>query len=113
MYPKFSVLALVLIAFAGSATAQTSSTQSSSNAAATASGGTTINAVLDKSIDAKKAKAGDQVEAKTTADAMVGTTSIPRGSKLVGHITEAKPHEKGNAESSLGIQFDQAVIKGG
>jgi len=109
MHARLSFLALVVIAFAWTAAAQTN--QSSSNPAA--SSGTTINAVLDKSIDAKKVKPGEQVEAKTTADAMIAGTTIPRGSKLIGHVTEAKPHEKGSGASSLGIQFDQVVVKGG
>ena len=81
-----------------------------------ASGGATINAVLEKSVDAKKAKVGDQVEAKTTADARTSNgATIPKGSKLFGHVTEVKAREKGNAnaQSSIAIGFDRAVIKGG
>jgi len=119
MQTKFLVLALTVATFASSAAAQTSAqnpgtSQKQTTMAANAS--TTINAVLDKSVDAKKAKVGEQVEAKTTADARTATgTTIPRGSKLIGHVTEVKAHEKGSADaqSSLGIQFDRAMLKGG
>src|SRR5690348_5277297 len=56
----------------------------------------TVDAVLDKSLDAKKNKTGDQVSATLSADMKSGNgLSIPKGSKLVGHITEAKPKAKG------------------
>jgi len=124
MQVKLPVLALAIAVFAWSAAAQTTagtpgSTTTSQDAAASAtagmSGSTTITAVLDKSVDAKKAKVGEQVQAKATADARTASgTTIPTGSKLIGHVTEVKPHEKGaNAQSSLGIQFDHAIVKGG
>ena len=76
--------------------------------------GTQIPAELSKSVDAKKAKAGDQVVAKTTQDMLVnGRVVIPRNSKIIGHITEAKPREKGESGSTLGIAFDKIVMKGG
>jgi len=31
---------------------------------------------------------------------------IPKGSKLIGHVTQAK-QEQGRSESALGIVFDQ------
>ena len=74
----------------------------------------TVDAVLDKSVDAKKNKTGDQVSATLSADVKSANgTVIPKGSKLVGHITEAKPKAKGEANSELGIAFDKAVPKGG
>jgi hypothetical protein len=36
-----------------------------------------------------------------------------KGSKLVGHVTEAQAKTKENAESKLGVVFDKAVLKGG
>src|SRR5262245_26190414 len=52
--------------------------------------GTTVNAVLSDTLDARKAKPGDAVRAKTSEDVTVaGTVVIPRGARLVGHVTEA------------------------
>src|SRR5437660_5743563 len=84
------------------------------NASSSLSSGTNLQAELTKSLDAKKAKPGDEVTAKVTQDVKSnGQVVIHKGSKLVGHITEAQARSKENSESKLGIVFDKAVIKGG
>jgi hypothetical protein len=76
--------------------------------------GSTIVAELSSSVDSKKIKPGDAVTARTTADIRAdGKTIIPKGTKLIGHVTEAAARAKGGADSSLGIAFDKAVLKGG
>jgi len=76
--------------------------------------GTAMQAELNKTVDAKKAKAGDEVSAKLTQDVKSnGKVVLHKGSKLVGHVTEAQARSKENAESKLGIVFDKAVLKGG
>jgi hypothetical protein len=105
----------------GSTELQTNPTPSQNTMAtgeASASGqiatGTMIPAELSKSVDAKKAKPGDQVVAKTTQDMLAsGRVVIPRNSKIIGHVTEAKAREKGESESSLGIVFDKVVMRDG
>ena len=78
------------------------------------SSGTTLQAELSKSLDAKKAKPGDEVTAKLTQDVKEnGKVVLHKGSKLVGHVTEAQAKSKENAESKLGVVFDKAVLKGG
>lgn len=78
------------------------------------SSGTTLQAELSKSIDAKKAKSGDEVTAKLTQDVKTdGKVVLHKGSKLVGHVTEAQEKNKQNAESKLGMVFDKAILKGG
>src|SRR5439155_15817471 len=73
-----------------------------------------IPAELAKSIDAKKSKPGDPVVAKTSQDLLSnGQVVIPRGTKITGHVTAAKPHEKSDPASSVGIAFDQIAIKNG
>lgn len=95
---------------AAASTAATATNQTSG--ALTIPPGTKIPARLSKSIDSKKAKAGDKVEAKTAADIVhQGKVVIPRNSKLLGHITEAQAKGSGAAESRLGIVFDQLVTK--
>jgi hypothetical protein len=84
------------------------------DASAAAVQSATLNAVLTKSVDAKKAKEGDQVLAKTTQDTTTTAgTKIPKNSKLIGHVTEAKARAKGETDSSLAFVFDKAVLKGG
>jgi len=70
--------------------------------------------VLSKSIDSKKVKPGDGVEGKTAATVRTVTgLLIPKGSKLVGHITQSTARAKGDTESSLAIVFDKIELAGG
>jgi hypothetical protein len=81
-------------------------------------------------VDAKKNKPGDEVVATVAQDVKSnGQVVIPRGSKLFGRVTEAKPHGEGSGDASgsgsgaaaaaadtssrLGLVFDHAVLKDG
>lgn len=76
--------------------------------------GTQINARLKSTIDARKAHVGDQVTAVATSNVKQdGNVVIPKGSKLVGHITQVSASSKGHAESSVGVLFDEAITKQG
>ncbi len=97
-----------------SAGGESSASAQSARPSATIAEGTEINAALNTPVDAKKAKAGDQVTAHTTeAVKAEGKTIVPKGAKLVGHITQASARGKGDAESALGIVFDRAILKNG
>src|SRR5690349_3599678 len=87
----------------------------SANTAPRFAPGTVIPVELTKSIDAKKAKTGDGVEAKVTQDLKSGNGQVivPKDTKVVGHLTEVQARNKEQKESQLGIAFDRAVIKGG
>lgn len=94
----------------GSASAQAG--QNSANA--NVSSGTELQAVLSRPVDAKKSKPGDSITAKTTQAVKSGQqVIIPKGSHLVGHVTEAKARANGESESALGIMFDKAILKNG
>jgi len=76
--------------------------------------GSTIQAVLSKPVDSRRCKEGDQVFARTTSDVKSdGKVIIPKGSKLYGHVTEAKASTKESGESRLGMMFDHATTKYG
>ena len=97
-----------------SANASASATAQAGQNSASISAGTTFEAALDKSLDAKKNKEGDKVFAHTTqAVKQDGQVIIPKGSKLIGHVAQAKARAKGQSESTLGIVFDQAVLRNG
>ncbi len=69
---------------------------------------------LTKSLDSKKLKEGDAVTARIAADLrMKDGTDIPRGSKVTGHVTEAKSRSKGDSQSALGIIFDKISLPDG
>ena len=90
-----------------------SSAQAGQNSASLASG-TTMNATLSQTVDAKKNTPGDQVTAKTTeAVKSEGHVVIPKGSKLIGRVTECRARSKEEKESALGIVFDRAILKSG
>jgi hypothetical protein len=77
--------------------------------------GSVIPVQLTSTVDAKKAKTGEQVTAKVTQDlkASNGMMLMPKNTEIVGHITEAQPRNKQEKESQVGIVFDHAVTQNG
>jgi len=99
---------------AASSNTSTSTSAKSGQSSAALSNGTAMNATLSQPVDAKKNKPGDQVTARTTeATKSEGKVVIPKGSKLIGHVTECKQRSKEEKESALGIVFDKAILKNG
>ncbi len=74
--------------------------------------GSVIPVQLTKTVDAKKAKTGDEVVAKVTQDmkTQTGQVLVPKDTKVIGHVTEAQARHKDEKESQLGIAFNQAVL---
>ena len=69
---------------------------------------------LSKSIDSKKLKQGDEVDAKLTA--VVTFSNRPpfaRGTKVIGHVTQATTRSQSDPQSTLGVVFDKIVRPGG
>jgi hypothetical protein len=90
------------------------SSRANSFSSAGLNGGSTLNVVLAKPIDSRKAKPGDDVVATASQDMKSDDkVVIQKGSKLVGHVTQAQARSEGAANSSLGIVFDHAVLKNG
>jgi hypothetical protein len=98
----------------GNGSAATSASAQNGQENASLASGTALNAALNSSVDSKKCKPGDPVNAHTTEPVKSeGKTVIPKGSKLVGHVTQVSTRAKGESESSLGIVFDKAILKDG
>jgi hypothetical protein len=98
---------------ANGAAASSAAGQTKQGSAALASG-STFNAALSAPVDSKKAKPGDPVTAHTTeATKSDGKTVMPKGTKLLGHVTQASARGNGESDSSLGIVFDKAILKNG
>jgi hypothetical protein len=99
------------------AQAQQNQTQSapSGDSAPLIAPGSVIPVQLTSSVDARKAKPGDAIEAKITQDLMArnGELLVPKDTKVVGHITEAQARTKEQKESQVGIAFDHAIMKDG
>src|ERR1700692_4024891 len=77
--------------------------------------GTLINSELTGSLDSKKVKPGDAINARTVTDLKTndGRTVLPKGTKIIGHVTQASARGAGQPESSLGLIFDKAILKSG
>ncbi len=76
--------------------------------------GVTVQAELTKGIDVKKAKAGDVVSAKTTsAVTLADGTELPKGTKLMGKVTDARAKSSSDKTSHVAFSLDQAVTKDG
>jgi hypothetical protein len=76
--------------------------------------GTVLSVELSRGLDAKKSRPNDKVEAKTASDLLVhGQIVVPRNTKIVGHVTEAKAHSKASPGSEIKFTFDRILLKGG
>ena len=97
-----------------SSTQTSSSSQEAMAPADSGKGHGAMPVELTKSLDSKKLKEGDTVTGRIAADLhMKDGTEIPRGSKVTGHVTEAKARSKGDPQSALGIIFDKISLPGG
>jgi hypothetical protein len=69
--------------------------------------------MLTQSLDAHSAKAGDPIHAKLD-DNLRSPDDFhiiaPRGSRVLGHVTEAESWSKDKGESKLGITFDAVIL---
>lgn len=104
---------------AAAASATSEHGDAAAHAAPAAQGGE-LNATLSRSVDAGRAKPGDEVTATLSQHyESNGGVMLRRGTKLVGHVTEAAPRQRrsaeagGNSDSRLGIVFDKAVLEDG
>jgi hypothetical protein len=122
------LLVLALIAMAGTAGAaqQTDTDDAAKTTYAAAAAGfgdqaasrswemTAVSAELDGKLDSKSAKVGDRVTLKTTDKVQISDgTVIPRGSHLVGHITQVQAHSNDRVVAQVAIAFDHFELKNG
>jgi hypothetical protein len=116
----FTLAATLLLALLSFSIAQnpSASPQDSSAGQTSASSqipsGAVIVSELTKSVDAKKSKPGDKIEARVTMDVLAhGSVVVPRDTKIIGHVTETKARTKDSPDSMIGITFDQVRWKDG
>ena len=114
----FNYLTILLVLSVGLVSAQkknpddvdTGNSKSSSRAGKSVGfeANSTVEAALSGTIDAKNAQIGDEVVLKTTKSIKQnGEVVIPKGSKLIGRITELTKKGKNSGGSRLGILFDR------
>ncbi len=92
----------------GSASAANDTSVSKQGRQVSLASNTALAAQLQNSLDARKAKVGDQVVLKTTqAVKQDGEVVVPKGAKLIGRVTEVQQHTKSNGEARIGVVFDR------
>jgi hypothetical protein len=109
----FMVLTFSLLAIAAGLGQSAPATQPDSGASGKSVHGV-ISVSLAKSIDSKKLKEGDEIPTKAlgTLRTSDGVT-IPNGSMVIGHVTQATARSKGDPTAALGIAFDKIQVPGG
>ena len=106
-----SVVFLALAFATGIAQTTTSSVPLNPPAAGQAHG--VLQVALSKSIDSRKLKVGDPVEAHLLAELRAPDgTVFPRGSRVLGKVTQVTLRSGNAAQSTLAIQFDQLTASG-
>jgi hypothetical protein len=75
-------------------------------------GQTPVNTVLKKPFSSRD-KAGAEISVTTDQDVTIGTTKLPKGSILLGHIVDATKHSKDDPDSLIIIVFETATPKKG
>ncbi len=73
-----------------------------------------VSGELEGKLNSQSAKPGDSVIVKTTQSMTTADgTDVPKGSRLLGHVTSAQAYTKGETNSQLRIAFDRAELRGG
>jgi hypothetical protein len=108
MNKVYLVISLILV----TATMCLAQTGSSADRMTVASG-TAIDAQLQKNLDASKANVGDEVVLKVAKSIKQnGEVVIPKGTALIGRVTEVTRRTKENSSSRIGIVFDRIEKNG-
>lgn len=113
---SMAIWSLIVFVFTelGLAQAQQDASAAGSGQASVVPAGTTLNTELSRSVDSKRAQAGDPVIAQVTEPVKIdGKVVVPKGTKVEGHVTRVTAKGKGDKDSTLAIQFDRAVLKDG
>jgi hypothetical protein len=98
----------------GSASEQANAAVQGKNASASAAQSSNLSAELTKKIDTKHAKVGDEVAARTTSAARLSDgTKLPKGTQLLGKITDVQAKSAEEKASRLAFTFDRAVLRNG
>jgi hypothetical protein len=110
-----AVLVLAILAYmGGSADAQQATPSAPTQAGAQKMTQVVLPVSLATALDSKKQKTGTEVIVKVGGTVTLKDgTAIPRGAKIVGHVTDAKARSGGDSESSLAIAFDTISLPDG
>ena len=120
MRKPLALVAMAVLTLTASAQVNTGAADSANAAvqggqnAASEREATNVQAELTKKIDTKDAKVGDPVEARTISKATLADgTKLPKGSRLVGHVTEVQAKSREHHDAQLAFAIDNAVLRDG
>jgi hypothetical protein len=72
-----------------------------------------VSAALKKTLSSKDSKVDEEISAVIEKPVTIGTTELPKGSLLLGHVVSLTPHTKDTPNGSITIVFDHAQPKKG
>lgn len=76
--------------------------------------GTTLCVDIPRTLDARKLKVGEEIDARITDDLMYdGKVIVPREAKVISKVADLKVGSKDDPETRLLLQFEKIVIKDG
>lgn len=106
------MLALFPVGFA--AGARTSSPATLQAESLYAEEATQVSVELSKGIDSRSSKPGQEVTGKIVAEARLADgTTLPKGSRLVGHVTAVQASTRDNPNGQVTVLFDHVVARDG
>jgi hypothetical protein len=96
------------------ATESSAAAAQAGKASAVASQTSNVAAELTQKVNSKNARVGDQVLARTTSKAQLADgTGLPKGTRLLGAVTEADAKSSARHDGHLVFAFDRAVLRDG
>ena len=98
---------------AGSANESATVAGRAGKAGASAMQASNVSAELAQKIDSKNAKVGDEVIARTTSNAQLQGAKLPKGTRLMGKVTEVQAKSREQHDGRLAFTFDRAVLRDG
>ncbi|MFZ0731706.1 MAG: hypothetical protein WAM79_05225 [Candidatus Sulfotelmatobacter sp.] len=111
---RISSAALVILFAASLCIGQAAAQTSQQTASPAAVGHGSFPVKVTKTLDSSKLKEGDSVALETTGSfKLPDGTLVPKGSKMLGHVTSAKSRSKGDPESELVIALDKLDVTKG
>lgn len=73
-----------------------------------------VSGELETKLDSKSARQGDAVVVKTTEPFKTASgVTLPKGTRIVGSVTEVQAKGAAGPDSHLGVRFDRAELKDG
>jgi hypothetical protein len=98
----------------GAAREASSTTEQADSTMLYAKKASSFSAELTHSLNSKNAKVGDEVIARTTSTAqLAGGAKLPKGTKLIGKVTEVRPKSGAEHDGHLAFCFQRAVLRDG